>query len=429
MTDKIKPRIIVVGGGAAGLMAAGTAAKAGARVLLLEKMKQPGRKLAITGKGRCNLTNSAEISDSIAHFGSNGRFLRQAFHRFFNHDLIEFFAANGLKTVTERGGRVFPANGKAPEVVKALRSWLNKKDATVRLSSPVEELIVEDNQIVGVVAAGEKFSAAAVILATGGASYPLTGSTGDGYRLAESVDHNIIPIRPALVPLICTPAENSTSKKFDLGRLAGLSLRNVAVRLLINNKKVREVFGELLFTEDGISGPAVLTLSGAAVDALKNQDEVCFSLDLKPALDEKKLEARLLRDLQSRGKESLDSLLRGMLPKEMVAFCLDINEISPQRQGHQVTAKERKRLRAWLKDCRLPISGHRPLAEAIITAGGIDTKEIDPKTMASCRIKNLFFAGELLNIQADTGGYNLQAAFSTGYLAGKAAARQISENL
>ncbi len=418
MTDKTKPRIIVVGGGAAGLMAAGTAAEAGARVLLLEKMKQPGRKLAITGKGRCNLTNSAEISDCIAHFGSNGRFLRQAFHRFFNHDLIDFFADNSLKTVTERGGRVFPANGKAPEVVKALRHWLNKSGATIRLSSPVEELMVKDDQIVGVVAQGEEFFATAVILATGGASYPLTGSTGDGYRLAENVGHHIIPPRPALVPLVW--AEPTS------GKLTGLSLRNVAVRLLINNKKAREVFGELLFTEDGISGPAVLTLSGAAVDALKNHDKVCFSLDLKPALDEKKLEARLLRDFQSRGKESLDSLLRGLLPKEMVAFCLDFNEISPQRQGHQVTAKERKRLRGWLKDCRLEVTGHRPLAEAIITAGGIDTKEIDPKTMASRRIKNLFFAGELLNIQADTGGYNLQAAFSTGHLAGKAAAQIIS---
>ncbi len=213
MTNKTKPRIIVVGGGAAGLMAAGTAAKAGARVLLLEKMKQPGRKLAITGKGRCNLTNSAEISDCIAHFGNNGRFLRQAFHRFFNHDLIDFFADNGLKTVTERGGRVFPANGKAPEVVKTLRNWLNKNGVTIRLSSPVEELIVEDDQIVGVVAAGEEFSATAVILATGGASYPLTGSTGDGYRLAINIGHNIIPTRPALVPLTCTPPEHSSSEK------------------------------------------------------------------------------------------------------------------------------------------------------------------------------------------------------------------------
>ena len=422
MTDKTKPRIIVVGGGAAGLMAAGSAASAGARVLLLEKMKQPGRKLAITGKGRCNLTNSADIIDFIVHFGNNGRFLRQAFHRFFNHDLIDFFADNGLKTVTERGGRVFPANGKAPEVVKALRHWLNKSGATIRLSSPVEDLLIKDDRIVGVVTTGEEFSGTAVILATGGASYPLTGSTGDGYRLALSVGHHIIPTRPALVPLICA----STSGKLALGKLAGLTLRNVAVRLLINNKKVKEVFGELLFTENGISGPSVLTLSGTAVDALKNQDKVCFSLDLKPALDEKKLEARLLRDFQTRGKESLDSLLRGLLPKEMVAYCLELNEINPQRQGHQVTAGERKRLRGWLKDFRLPITGHHPLAEAIITAGGIDTREIDPKTMASRHIKNLFFAGEILDIQADTGGYNLQAAFSTGHLAGKAAAQAIS---
>ena len=200
-------------------------------------------------------------------------------------------------------------------------------------------------------------------------------------------------------------------------------MRNVAVRLFINNKKVKEIFGELLFTEDGISGPMVLTLSGMAVDALENRDEVCISLDLKPALDEKKLEARLLRDFQKRGKESLSTLLRGLLPQELVATCLKLTAITPDCRGHQVTVAERKRLRSWLKDFRIPITGHRPLAEAIITAGGIDTKEIDPKTMASRHLKNLFFAGELLNIQADTGGYNLQAAFSTGHLAGKAAAQ------
>lgn len=417
MTNKTKPRIIVVGGGAAGLMAAGTAAAAGARVLLLEKMKQPGRKLAITGKGRCNLTNSAEISDCIAHFGSNGRFLRQAFHRFFNSDLIDFFAENGLETVTERGGRVFPANGKAPEVVKVLRQWLNKKGATIKLSNPVEELMVKDDQIVGVVAKGEEFSATAVILATGGASYPVTGSTGDGYRLAESVGHRIIPIRPALVPLICAEP--------NLKKMAGLSLRNIALRLFINNKKVKEIFGELLFTENGISGPMVLTLSGIAVDALENRDEVSISLDLKPALDEKKLDTRLLRDFQKRGKESLHTLLRGLLPQEIVATCLELTAIAPDCQGHQVSAAERKRLRRWLKDFRISITGYRPMAEAIITAGGIDTKEINPKTMASHLINNLFFAGELLNIQADTGGYNLQAAFSTGHLAGKAAAQLV----
>ena len=417
MTNKTKPRIIVVGGGAAGLMAAGTAAAAGARVLLLEKMKQPGRKLAITGKGRCNLTNSAEISDCIAHFGSNGRFLRQAFHRFFNSDLIDFFAENGLETVTERGGRVFPANGKAPEVVKVLRQWLNKKGATIKLSNPVEELMVKDDQIVGVVAKGEEFSATAVILTTGGASYPVTGSTGDGYRLAESVGHRIIPIRPALVPLICAEP--------NLKKMAGLSLRNIALRLFINNKKVKEIFGELLFTENGISGPMVLTLSGIAVDALENRDEVSISLDLKPALDEKKLDTRLLRDFQKRGKESLHTLLRGLLPQEIVATCLELTAIAPDCQGHQVSAAERKRLRRWLKDFRISITGYRPMAEAIITAGGIDTKEINPKTMASHLINNLFFAGELLNIQADTGGYNLQAAFSTGHLAGKAAAQLV----
>lgn len=419
MTEKNRPRIIVVGGGAAGLMAAGAAAESGARVLILEKMKQPGRKLAITGKGRCNLTNSADIADCIAHFGKNGRFLRQALHRFSNLDLIDFFSAKGLETVTERGGRIFPVNGKAPEVVKVLRQWLQKCGATIRLASPVEKLLLKDDQVVGVVSNGEEFSCSAVILATGGASYPATGSTGDGYRLAENVGHHVIAVRPALVPLIGADS--------NLKKLSGLSLRNVAIRLFINNKKVKKLFGELLFSENGISGPTILTLSGSVVDALDNQDEARISIDLKPALDEKKLDARLLRDLQKRGKERLSTLLRGLLPEKIISSCLELNHISPDCLGHQVTAPERKRLRSWLKDFRIPITGYRPMTEAIITAGGIDTKEIDPKTMASHRIKNLFFAGEILDIQADTGGYNLQAAFSTGHLAGRAAASFQSE--
>lgn len=417
MSDTIKPRIIVVGGGAAGLMAAGAAAMNGARVLLLEKMKQPGRKLAITGKGRCNLSNSADIAGCIEHFGKNGRFLRQALQAFSNHDLIEFFATLGLETVTERGGRIFPVNGKAPEVVQVLRQWLKKSGATIRLSTPVEKLLLENNRIVGVVANGATFAGSALILATGGLSYPVTGSTGDGYRLAESVGHHIIPVRPALIPLL--------SSDSSLKNLAGLSLRNVNVRLFIKQKKVKEILGELLFTEDGISGPTVLTLSGMAVDALANQDEVSISIDLKPALDEPKLEARLLRDLQTRSKETLHSLLRGLLPQELVGTCLERNSINPDCCGHQVTQAQRKRLRAWLKDFRLPISGCRSMAEAIVTAGGVDTKEIDPRTMGSRLIKNLFFAGELIDLQADTGGFNLQAAFSSGHLAGTAAAREL----
>ncbi len=414
MTKSNRPRIIVVGGGAAGMMAAGVAAAAGARVLLLEKMKQPGRKLAITGKGRCNLTNSCDIGEFIEHFGKTGRFLRQALHRFGNQELIDFCHSNGLETITERGGRIFPASGKAPEVVKMMRDWLKKCGVTIRLNSPVTEFSFADGEISGIMVGGEEFPVSAVILASGGASYPKTGSTGDGYRLAESVGHNIITPRPALVPLVCSDRTRTQT--------AGLSLHNVAVRLFINQKKVRDIFGEIIFTEDGVSGPTALTLSGIIVTALEKGDNVELSLDLKPALNEKKLDNRLIRDFHKRGKETLASILRGLIPQELVGTCLQMTGIAPQRQGHQITAQERKQLRHWFKKLRLPVTGHRPLNEAIITAGGVDLREIDPKTMTSKLIKNLFIAGELLDLQADTGGYNLQAAFSTGYLAGTAAA-------
>ena len=409
-----KPRIIVVGGGAAGMMAAGAAAGTGARVLLLEKMKAPGRKLAITGKGRCNLTNTCEIREFIEHFGKTGKFLRQALHRFSNRDLIEFFNDCGLATVNERGGRVFPASGKAPDVVKTLRGRLQKTGVTIRLNSPVDGFLFTNGEISGVTVAGEEFPAAAVILTTGGASYPKTGSSGDGYRLAESCGHKIIPTRPALVPLIC-PEQITT-------QAAGLTLHNVAVRLLIEQKKVRDIFGEIMFTADGVSGPTALTLSKSIVTALEKGYEVELLLDLKPALDEKKLDNRLLRDFHKRGKETLVSILRGLIPQELIGTCLQMTNIASQRQGNEITVRERKLLRQWLKRLRLPITGHRPLSEAIITAGGVDLREIDPKTMASKFIKNLFIAGELLDLQADTGGYNLQAAFSTGHLAGTSAA-------
>jgi len=414
MTKSKKPRIIVVGGGPAGMMAAGVAAAAGGRVLLLEKMKQPGRKLAITGKGRCNLTNICEIREFIEHFGKTGRFLRQALHRFSNHDLIDFFNDNGLSTVTERGGRVFPLSGKAPDVVKVMRDWLKKSGVTIRLNSPVDEILFKNGEIFGLTVSGEEFPAAAVILATGGASYPKTGSTGDGYRLAESAGHNIISPRPALVPLTCPDRITIQA--------AGLTLHNVSVRLFINQKKVRDIFGEIMFTEDGISGPTALTLSGIIVNALEKGDTVELALDLKPALDEKKLDSRLIRDFHKRGKETLVSILRGFIPEELINTCLQMTHIAPQRQGHQITTPERKQLRQWFKGLQLPITGHRPLSEAIITAGGVDLQKIDPKTMASKLVNNLFIAGELLDLQADTGGYNLQAAFSTGYLAGTAAA-------
>lgn len=411
-----KRKIIVIGGGAAGLMAAGRAAEAGANTLLLEKMKRPGRKLCITGKGRCNITNIADVTDFIAHFGKTGPFLRQAFSRFFNTDLMDFLKELGLELVTERGGRVFPASGKASDVLTVLQQWLKRCGVQIKHSSAVDELLINDGRITGVVSRGREFSGDSVILATGGASYPATGSTGDGYRLAVSAGHSIVPIRPALVPL----------ETFGdvAGKMEGLNLRNINVRMLVNDKKHKEAFGEVVFTEFGVTGPAILTLSGEAVDAIRNGHKIMFSIDLKPALDEKKLDARLLRDFASRGKERFDSLLRGLLPREMVPVCLDFTGIFPERIAGSISAKERRRLRTWLKDFRLEVTGYRPFTEAIVTAGGIDTREIDPKTMESHRKKGLFIVGELLDIHANTGGYNLQAAFSTGWLAGHSAAHE-----
>lgn len=415
-------KVIVVGAGAAGLMAAGQAARMGAETLLLEKMDRPGRKLSIAGKGRCNLTNIAPVSEFIAHFGPNGRFLRQAFHQFFNADLVAFFEELGVRTVTERGGRVFPASSQAQDVVDALVRWIHKQGVTLRTRSPVERLLVEGGRVVGVQVSRNRVSeekpgfyrADAVIVATGGASYPDTGSTGDGYRLAQAVGHTIVPIRPALVPL---------ETAGDVApRLQGLSLRNVVVRVGVDGKKQAEAFGEMLFTHFGLSGPIILSLSRQVVDALQAGQRVILSLDLKPTLDEGKLDARLRRDLDAHGKRHFRAILKGLLPNKLIPVCLDLTGIPADKLANQITAQERQRLRTWLKDFRLEVTGYRPFTEAIITAGGVDVREVDPRTMASRLVEGLYFAGEVLDVDADTGGYNLQAAFSTGWVAGRSAA-------
>jgi len=398
------------------LMAAGRAAELGAETLLLEKMNRPGRKLCITGRGRCNLTNVAPLSDFITRFGPSGQFLRQAFSRFFSAELVALFEELGVPTVTERGGRVFPVSGQAREVVDALVHWVRKRGGTLRTRSPVERLLVEGGRVVGVqVSPNRVHRSDAVIIATGGASYPATGSTGDGYRLAQSVGHTIVPIRPALVPL---------ETAGDIApRLQGLSLRNVAVRVWVNEKKQAEAFGEMLFTHFGVSGPTILTLSRQVVDALRLGQRVTLSIDLKLALDERRLDARLLRDLDAHGKRQFHTLLKDLLPRKLIPVCIDLLGIPPNRVAHQITAQERKRLRIWLKDFRLEVTGHRPFAEAIVTAGGVDTREVDPRTMASRLAEGLYLAGEVLDVDGDTGGFNLQAAFSTGWLAGRSAAR------
>lgn len=417
--------VIVIGGGPAGLMAAGMAASSGVETLLVEKMNRPGLKLRLTGKGRCNLTNVARLEEFIQHFGRNGRFLWHAFSHFFIDDLIAFLDDIGVPTVVERGGRVFPVSSDAQEVVDALMDWVQGHGVTLLTHSKVETLLVEGRRILGVRVARRaaadarvkvkdpnqrSYRANRVIVATGGASYPGTGSTGDGYRLAKAVGHTIIPIRPALVPL---------ETAGDLAaKLQGLSLRNVNVRILVDGETQAEAFGEMLFTHFGVSGPIILSLSRQVVDALREGREVGLSIDLKPALDEVKLDARLLRDLDAHGKQHYQTILKAFLPRKMIPVCIEQTRIPAHKPAHQITSEERNRLRDWLKDVRLRITGHRSFREAIVTAGGVHTREVDSRSMGSQLVDGLYFAGEVLDLDADTGGYNLQAAFSTGWLAG-----------
>ncbi len=405
--------VIVIGGGPAGLMAAGQAASGAARVLLVEKMDQPGRKLRITGMGRCNLTNSADLEDFLVHFGPQGKFLRQAFSRFFSQDLTEFLSRVGVPTAVERGGRVFPVQDDAAAVTEKLVAWAETCGVQLLCGTAVEGILVDGNMAAGVqTRAGQCIFSRAVILATGGASYTGTGSTGDGYRMAAALGHTIQPLRPALVPV---KTRGDTAKK-----LQGLALRNARATVYVNGKKRASEFGELLFTHFGLSGPIILTLSGQIADAWGAGGKVELSIDLKPALDEARLDARLLRELDSGGVQPFRNMLKRLLPRGLIAVCAGLTGIPPEKACHQVTANERGRLLGWLKDFRLEVSGHLPLEAAMVTAGGVSLDEVDPRTMASRRIAGLFFAGEVLDLAADTGGFNLQAAFSTGWLAGRA---------
>jgi predicted Rossmann fold flavoprotein len=412
-----KRQVIVVGAGPAGLMAAGQAAAQGAETLLLEKMDRPGVKLRITGQGRCNITNVDPVREAIKHFMAGAHFVRPALYSFSNDDLRAFFGQLGVPTEVQRGGRVFPVSEDARDIVSALARWIDRQGVTLQTASSVKQLIVEGDRVTGVhVADGRAYHANAVIMATGGASYPSTGSAGDGYRLAESVGHTIVSIRPALVPL-----ETASDVA---GRLEGLSLRNVGVSVWVDGGKETEAFGEMLFTGFGVSGPIVLTLSRGIVDALRSGRRVALSIDLKPALDHPTLDARLLRDIAASPKRHFHNILKELLPSSLIPVCVDLTDIPAHKAAHRIGADERQRLRLWLKDFRLEVTGHRPLSEAIVTAGGVDTAQVDPHTMASRVIEGLYFAGEVLDIDAETGGYNLQAAFSTGWVSGRSAAEE-----
>jgi len=407
--------VIIIGAGAAGILASISAAKNGAEVLLLEKMNREARKMLISGKGRCNITNTAYKSDFYKKIHPKPKFLKHAFGDFFSKDILNLLEEKGLKTKEERGGRVFPESDKAADVVYTLLKIVKENNIKIQKNTKVDEIIIESAKVKGVKVningKNEIINAQNVIICTGGKSYPATGSTGDGYFLAEKVGHTITSLRPALVPV---KTEGDIAEK-----LQGLSLKNSNVSVWIDNKKVRSEFGEMMFAHYGLTGPVILTLSKIAVDAFDQNKNVQISIDLKPALDEQKLDNRLQRELNDNGKKQIRNVLKNLLPSKLIPVVLQLTKIDPYKECNQVSGKERKKIRLLLKDFRFKISGHRSYKEAIVTAGGIDTSEIDSKTMMSKIIKNLFFAGEVIDLDAETGGYNFQIAFSTGWLAGK----------
>lgn len=405
--------IIVVGGGAAGMMAAYQAAGEGAHVILLEKMPSLGRKVLITGKGRCNITNACDTQQLIKNMPGNGRFLHSAYREFDNTDMIGFIEQWGVQTKVERGGRVFPVSDKAKDVIDAFARALAKRQVEVITNQPVRKLLVENNQVVGVATDHKQYLADAVILATGGASYPGTGSSGDGYKMAKELGHAIIPLKPSLVPLEVT--------EDWIKELQGLSLKNVTATVLVGGKKQADDFGEMLFTHYGLSGPIILSLSKVVAEALNTgSKEVMLEINLKPALSEEVLDKRIQRDWEKFSRKQLKNSLNELLPTKLIPVIIDLAFLDPDKFVNQITKSERARLLRQLQHLTFTIQRTRPVSEAIVTAGGVSTKEINPATMESKLIKNLYFAGEVIDIDGYTGGYNLQAAFSTGYVAGKA---------
>lgn len=404
-------RVVVIGGGAAGLMAAVIAGREGAKVTLLEKMNYVGKKMGITGKGRCNITNACDMSDFIKNTPGNGKFLYGAYERFTNEDLLQLLHDAGLETKVERGGRVFPASDSALDVRNTFMKLMKHYGVDVHLEEPVKKLLVDDGVVTGVVTDKETYHADAVVIATGGKSYPATGSTGDGYMLAAQVGHTITDIRPSLVPIV---TEESWVKD-----LMGLSLRNVELSVVAKNKVQAKMFGEMMFTHFGVTGPIVLSLSHTVGKLMrkKNIGTIGLDINLKPALSPETLDKRLQKDFDLYSKKQLINGMKDLLPSRLIPLIIELAGIDPQKPINQISKEERQQIGYMLQHMPLTVKGLRPVEEAIVTAGGISLKEFNPKTMESKLVKGLYGAGEVLDIDAFTGGYNLQAAFSTGYVA------------
>lgn len=410
-------KIIVVGAGAAGTMAAGAAAENGADVLLLERNEKIARKVMITGKGRCNVTNNAgDIQSMISNIPGNGRFLYGAFSAFDYNDTIDFFEKLGVPLKTERGNRVFPVSDKAVDIVDALNRYITDRGVK-RKTARVVDLIMENGAVIGVKTEnGDTFHADAVIVATGGLSYPKTGSTGDGYELAKSVGHTVTPLRPSLSALVC--------REGICSECMGLSLKNVAIRV-VDNKTKKEIysdFGEMLFTHFGVSGPMILSASAHMREL--TPERYSIYIDLKPALTYEKLDERILRDLSQNSNKSISNILSLLLPKSMISPVLRLSHIKPSQKANQLTKEMRKELVDTVKSVKLTIMDFNDISEAIVTSGGIKINEINPKTMESKICRGLYFAGEVIDCDGYTGGFNLQIAFSTGHLAGISASQQ-----
>jgi len=416
-------KVLVIGGGPAGMMAAINAAEQGNNVTILEKMDSLGKKLLITGKGRCNITNSANMEEFMNNIPENSKFLYSAFNQFNNQDIIELLSKQGVATKVERGGRIFPVSDKASDVLNAFIKKLQEFNVQIKTNFEVTRILTEGGISVGIECKNngkkERILADKIILATGGKSYPVTGSTGDGYRMAKEIGHTVTTLKPSLVPLTC-----KAESKILCSQMQGLSLRNVSIKIKCEEKIIYEDFGEMLFTHYGLSGPIILSSSAILIrykniDNLLKENKVKMYIDLKPALDEEKLDDRILRDFEELKNKQFKNSLEKLLPRKMIEPVIEITGINPEKRINEITKEERRKIVKILKEMELTISGFRCIEEAIVTSGGISIKEINPKTMESKIIKGLYFAGEVIDLDAFTGGYNLQIAWSTGYAAGQ----------